>query len=71
MIAYIILSSEDSAIYIESERYTTILSMGQTAVDIRNHIDIGTSQGVVRLEMATFRQAIADSPPGIEIRQHF
>ena len=33
--------------------------MGQTGIDIGNHIDIGTSQGVARLEIATFTQAIA------------
>ena len=67
-IAYITLSSEDSAIYIEAQPHATIFSMGQTGIDIGNYIDIGTSQGVARLEMATFTQAIADSPPGVEIR---
>ena len=67
-IAYMSLSSDNGAIYIEAQPHAMILSLGQTESEIHNHIDISTSDGVARLEMATLKGAMADRPPDVQIR---
>ena len=67
-ITYMSLSSDNGAIYIEAQPHAMILSIGQTDGEIHNHIDISTSDGVARLEMAAVKGTIADRPPGVQIR---